>query len=123
MAEAYLESSRISMMELFRKNSERLQAINYFRKKTPSLIFDYCKRFGISVTWVLGIPCGTQGPRYSGVPGSQGPSGSRESRDWVPLSHYITCLYSSFDNIQINIHLRLENIIAQSILCCFDLFY
>ena len=35
-AEAYLEPSRTSTMELFCENSERFKAVNYIRKKAPS---------------------------------------------------------------------------------------
>ena len=46
---AYLELSRTSTMELFCENSERPLAINYFRKKAPSQMFD----------WTLNTPLGT----------------------------------------------------------------
>ena len=45
-AEAYLKPSRTSAMQLFCKNSQQLEAINFFRKKPPSEIFD----------WVLNTP-------------------------------------------------------------------
>ena len=36
----YLRHCQIFMMELFRENSQQLKAVNYFRKKAPSLILD-----------------------------------------------------------------------------------
>ena len=44
--ETYLKPSRTPTMELFCENSYRLKAVNYFRKKGPSLMFD----------WVLNTP-------------------------------------------------------------------
>ena len=35
MSEAYLEPIRTSTVERFYKNSLRLKAVNYFRKKAP----------------------------------------------------------------------------------------
>ena len=43
---SHLEPSRTLTMELFRENSWRLKAVNYFRKKAPSQMFD----------WVLNTP-------------------------------------------------------------------
>ena len=40
-AEAYLERSRTSPMEVFCKNSKRIKAVNYFRKKAPPSMFDW----------------------------------------------------------------------------------
>ena len=40
-AEAYLEPSRTSAMELFLENNQRLLAINYFRKKAPPQSLDW----------------------------------------------------------------------------------
>ena len=34
--EAYLEASGTSAVEIFRQNSKRLKAVNYFCKKAPS---------------------------------------------------------------------------------------
>ena len=38
--EPYLEPSQTFVMDLFLENRERLKAINCFRKKTPSYMFD-----------------------------------------------------------------------------------
>ena len=40
MTETNVGPWKISMMELFCENSQRLLAVNYFHKKDPSLIFD-----------------------------------------------------------------------------------
>ena len=39
-AEKYLEPSRTSMMERFCNNSQQLKDVNYFRKNSPSYLFD-----------------------------------------------------------------------------------
>ena len=41
MSKEYLEPSRISMIELFRKNSQRLLVDNYFRKRSASQMFGW----------------------------------------------------------------------------------
>ena len=40
-ADAYLEPSGTSTMDLFCGNSQRLLAVYYFCKKAPSLLFDW----------------------------------------------------------------------------------
>ena len=39
--EAQLEPYQASMMQLFCKSSQKLLAVNYIHKKSPSLMFDW----------------------------------------------------------------------------------
>ena len=54
-SETYLEPSRTSTMELFCEASERLKAVNYFRKKAPEYVFG----------WVLNTPLRLNIENYS----------------------------------------------------------
>ena len=62
--EAYTEHSRTFTMELFRKNSWRLKALNYFRKKAQPYMFDCVRNMPLGSFLKLGcLVIGTSFPR------------------------------------------------------------
>ena len=53
ISEAYLEPIRTYMMKRFCENSERILAVNYFRKNTPSQMFNWV--LNTSLDFITGL--------------------------------------------------------------------
>ena len=52
-SEANLEPSQSSTVEYFRRNSQRLKIVNYFRRKAPPSMFVWALKTPLNLRWLI----------------------------------------------------------------------